>query len=379
MRDVHTVLKNWSDSPFHPIFQTLQENMQKLINSVKIMKLNENRKDQDEKNLLESTTEILFTVFNMWNKFEDIKEQQEKENLNEAIQIAANTTSQILRCVYSGSYDSIENLCELFIERCTFVTDLALANINLTNSENKLKLKQLVQLIETLAEEIVGRAKQITSVNDQTIEEEKNNITFTTKKLVQAFRGLTSVNSSVTANSIDPKPILLSSYKTLNDSVEAYKDLTNYNAGQLNVLDKSKSLLRLLLKLLDLQASKEEPVILHDIIILTLQIEEMISQSMDASILQKISELISAKKNVPIDIGFQIRENSAHIRYYCTHINLRASSIALGVQLPSYRYLTSEAVFSIVSILKTMMKIFMEYNQFLLKENPENSPLSLSI
>ncbi len=39
LRDVHGILKNWPDCPFHPIFEELQDNMQQLVNAVKAFKV----------------------------------------------------------------------------------------------------------------------------------------------------------------------------------------------------------------------------------------------------------------------------------------------------------------------------------------------------
>jgi hypothetical protein len=112
----------------------------------------------------------------------------------------------------------------------------------LSNTEKRAKIKQFVQLIETLAEELIGRARNISSVDDSMIEEEKNNITFATKRLVQAFRGLNSLNSFVSTTKVDEKPILHGAFKALTDSVEVYKDAEKYTPLQVRVLSDAKEL-----------------------------------------------------------------------------------------------------------------------------------------
>jgi hypothetical protein len=123
MRDVHTILKNWADSPFHQLFTELQECMQKLINAVKSYK-NSPNDALILKSLRDAAASTFTCVSKMWLKYEELTEQQEVANINEAIQVAANTTSQILRSVYSGAYDAVDSLCDLFLEKCTQVSYL---------------------------------------------------------------------------------------------------------------------------------------------------------------------------------------------------------------------------------------------------------------
>jgi len=219
-----------------------------------------------------------------------------------------------------------------------------------------------------LAEELTGRARQIGSIDDSVIEEEKNTITFTTKRMVQAFRGLTQLSNLPPAK-IDAKAALMNTYKTFSESIEHYKENEKYSATQIEILSKARELARQVGLLVD--STGKEAIILNNITTMALNMDSNLLKSMDTSILQKISNLLTEKKNITIDIGLQLHESSTHARRITNDINLHASAVALAVELPVFRYVTAEAVSTLVTFIKTMIKIFMEYHQFLAREQKE--------
>jgi hypothetical protein len=104
-----------------------------------------------------------------------------------------------------------------------------------------------------------------------------------------------------------------------------------------------------------------QPSILNDLVISALAIDSNIQRSLDDSIVEKINKLLSSKRKTNVDIKIQLLECSNWVHKYASYIQLDLCALAFNVQLPTYHYLTSEAVASAVVLVKTMIKAFMDY------------------
>ena len=69
--------------------------------------------------------------------------------------------SHILRSVYSGAFENMDTFCDTFIDKSREVTQMALDSNVQANNEKQTKVKKFVELINTLSEELVARAKQL--------------------------------------------------------------------------------------------------------------------------------------------------------------------------------------------------------------------------
>lgn len=202
----------------------------------------------------------------------------------------------------------------------------------------------------------------IAVIDDSHIEDEKSFITTSTKKLVQAFRGLNSIKNTI--SSADPqspqRTILLSAYKLLSDFNLNYVDYARYTDAQRKLLEDSKHITSLILQLME-SDTISQPSILNDLVISVLAIDNGIQGSLDDEIVDKINKLLSSKRKTNVDIKIQLLECSNLVHRYSSYIQLDLCALAFNVQLPVYHYVTSEAVSNAVQLVKTMIKAFMDY------------------
>ena len=196
-----------------------------------------------------------------------------------------------------------------------------------------------------------------------------------TKKLVQAYRALSSIKGDTTpGDRATQRSFFLNAYKTFAEFLSHYAPNAEVqiNDQQKRVLDLAKNMNLLLLQLMESDPPAHS-FQLQKVVRMMLEMDDLVENSMEDSIVDKINKILSNKRKIKVDIRDQLRDCSALIRTYCSHINLHSAALLIGVNFPVYKYITAEAVGAAVNTLKTTIKAFMDYQVLAMRfKNLEN-------
>jgi len=269
---------------------------------------------------------LLCAVAKIMHSSEEIQINESVFQIASATQVVVNSSTQLLRCVYSGTDENLESLISTFFDQSTSLAELIADKLLGLSIEIRSDAKREAQNILQAGHEIISQAEKFLDVHkDEDTQLWKINLQSQTKNLVKAFRNLSILLEKPLEylHTSSPLQLYIHSHKQLSDSIAHYEE-ENLDAS---LVSKIKEISTLIKSLID----GNDPLTISTPFMTLISDMESVMLNESHKVQSTVIELIDPEELELHALHFN--EIQSYLKNYVSFFKIKSNALRVGLDL----------------------------------------------